>query len=180
MASVVSNSVTLWTVACQAPLSMGFCRQEYWSGLPCPPPGDLPNPRIEPMSLMSHALASRFFTTRTTRETTCGPRPILFLLQPQFALGKGRIQHKEIFKGSSIFGIFYFVFFSWLLRPGPWKPTLWAGSYFYWVCCCLASCLGLYVSHWILIASWKRSSLFCLVGEDWKPREMKLVHVLLL
>ena len=80
--SVVSNSVTLWTVACQAPLSMGFCRQEYWSGLPCPPPGDLPNPRIEPMSLMSPALASRFFTTRTTREATCGPRLILFLLQP--------------------------------------------------------------------------------------------------
>ena len=40
--------VTLWTVACQAPLSMGFSRQEYWSGLPCPPPGDLPDPGIEP------------------------------------------------------------------------------------------------------------------------------------
>ena len=41
---------TLWTVACQAPLSMGFSRQEYWSGLPCPPPGDLPDPGIEPGS----------------------------------------------------------------------------------------------------------------------------------
>ena len=40
--------VTPWTVACQAPLSMGFSRQEYWSGLPCPPPGDLPNPGIKP------------------------------------------------------------------------------------------------------------------------------------
>ena len=40
-----------WTVAHQAPLSMGFSRQEYWSGLPCPPPGNLPNPRIECMSL---------------------------------------------------------------------------------------------------------------------------------
>ena len=39
-----------WTVAFQAPLSMGFSRQEYWSGLPCPPPGDLPNPGIEPRS----------------------------------------------------------------------------------------------------------------------------------
>ena len=39
--------VTLWTVAHQAPLSMGFSRQEYWSGLPCPPPGDVPNPGIE-------------------------------------------------------------------------------------------------------------------------------------
>ena len=41
---------TLWTVACQALLSMGFPRQEYWSGLPCPPPGDLPNPGIKPRS----------------------------------------------------------------------------------------------------------------------------------
>ena len=48
--SVVSNSVTLWTVAHQAPLSTGFSRQEYWSGLPCPPPWDLPNPGIKPMS----------------------------------------------------------------------------------------------------------------------------------
>ena len=45
----------LWTVAHQAPLSMGFCRQEYWSGLPCPP-GDLPDPGIEPVFLTSLAL----------------------------------------------------------------------------------------------------------------------------
>ena len=42
--------VTPWTVACQSPLSMGFSRQEYWSGLPCPSPGDLPDPGIEPRS----------------------------------------------------------------------------------------------------------------------------------
>jgi len=42
-----SNSATLWTAAHQAPLSMGFSRQEYWSGLPRPPPGDLPDPGIE-------------------------------------------------------------------------------------------------------------------------------------
>ena len=59
---------TLWTVAHQAPLSMGFSRQEYWSGLPCPPPGDLPHPGIEPASLMSPALADRFFTTSATWE----------------------------------------------------------------------------------------------------------------
>ena len=53
---------TLWTAACQAPLSMGFSRQEDWSGLSCPPPGDLPNPGIEPASLMSSALAGGFFT----------------------------------------------------------------------------------------------------------------------
>ena len=45
----------IWTVAHQAPLSMGFSRQEYWSGLPRPPPGDLPNPGIEPISLASPA-----------------------------------------------------------------------------------------------------------------------------
>ena len=69
MTLVVDNSVTPWTVACQAPLSMGFfSRQEYWSGLPCPPPGDLPDPRIEPLSLMSPAWADGFFTTSATWE----------------------------------------------------------------------------------------------------------------
>ena len=56
---------TPWTVACQAPLSMGFSRQEYWSGLPSPPPGDFPEPGIEPKS---PALAGRFFTTSVTWE----------------------------------------------------------------------------------------------------------------
>ena len=58
--------VTLWTIAQQAPLSMGFSRQEYWSGLPCPPPGDLPDPGIEPASLMSPGFAGGFFTTSAT------------------------------------------------------------------------------------------------------------------
>ena len=57
---------TLWTVACQAPLSMEFSRQEYWSGLPFPSPGHLPNPGIKPVSLMSPALAGGFFTTSVT------------------------------------------------------------------------------------------------------------------
>ena len=48
------------------PLPMGFSRHEYWSGLPCPPPGDLPNTRIEPRSLKSPALADGFFTTSVT------------------------------------------------------------------------------------------------------------------
>ena len=48
--SVKSDSATPWTVACQAPLSMEFSRQEYWSGLPCPAPGDLPNLGTEPRS----------------------------------------------------------------------------------------------------------------------------------
>ena len=59
--------VTQLTVACQAPLSMGFSRQEYWSGLPCPP-GDLPDPRIKPVSLMSPTLVGGFFFTSTTSE----------------------------------------------------------------------------------------------------------------
>ena len=59
---------TTWTVACQAPLSLGFSRQEDRRGLPCPPPGDFPDPGIKHVSLMSPALAGRFFTTSTTWE----------------------------------------------------------------------------------------------------------------
>ena len=64
--SRVQLFTTLWIVACQAPLFMGFSRQEYWSGLSCPPPGDLPNSGIEPTSLKSYALAGSFFTTSAT------------------------------------------------------------------------------------------------------------------
>ena len=53
-------------IAHQPPLSMGFSRQEYWSGLPCPPPEDLPNPETEPTSLSSPALVDRFYVTSTT------------------------------------------------------------------------------------------------------------------
>ena len=57
------------TVAHQAPLSMGFSRQEYWNGLPFPPSGDLPNPGIKPMSSVSLALAGEFFTTEPPGKT---------------------------------------------------------------------------------------------------------------
>ena len=60
--------VTPWTLARQTPLSLGFPRQEYWSGLLFPPPGDLPHPAIIPESLESPALAGRFFTTSATWE----------------------------------------------------------------------------------------------------------------
>ena len=66
--SHVQLFASLWTIACQAPLSMGFSREEYWSGLPCPPLGNLPDPGIEPMSLMSPAWTGRFFTTTATWE----------------------------------------------------------------------------------------------------------------
>ena len=59
---------TPWAVAPQASLSIGFSRQEYWKGLPCPSPEDLPNPGTEPTSLMSPTLASVFFTTGATWE----------------------------------------------------------------------------------------------------------------
>ena len=67
--SVVSDSLqpTPGTIACQVPLSLGFARQEYWSGLPCPSPGDLPNPGIKPrspvlqeVSLLSKPLGKSF------------------------------------------------------------------------------------------------------------------------
>ena len=62
MHSVVSNSATPWTVARQAPLSTGFSRQEYWSRMSFPSPEDLSDPGIEPVSLVSPALAGGFFT----------------------------------------------------------------------------------------------------------------------
>ena len=57
---------TLWTVACQSPLSMGFSRQEYWNRLPSPPPGHLPDPGIKLKSLMPPVLSGGFFNTSTT------------------------------------------------------------------------------------------------------------------
>ena len=66
--SCVRLFVSRWTVAHQAPLSMRLSRQEHWSGLPCPPPRDLPDPGILPMSLTSPELAGRFFITGTTWE----------------------------------------------------------------------------------------------------------------
>ena len=71
--SCVQLSAALWTVARQALLSMGFSRQEYWNGLPCPPPGDLPDPGIKPVSLMSPALTGGFVTTSVTWEALARP-----------------------------------------------------------------------------------------------------------
>ena len=68
-----------WTLACQAPLSMGFSRQEYWSGLPCPPPGDLPNPGMEPRSHVSCISRGFFISSVTWKVPT--PRIVIFKLQ---------------------------------------------------------------------------------------------------
>ena len=70
-AESLQSCLTLWDpMVCspQAPLSMGFSRQEYWSGLPCSSPGDLPNPGIKPSSLPSPSLSGRFFTTSAAWE----------------------------------------------------------------------------------------------------------------
>ena len=74
---------TPWTVACKAPLSMGFSRQEYWSGLSCPPSGDLPNKGIKPRSFMSPALA---FTTSATWEALLLVSPVIWMLTKVFAI----------------------------------------------------------------------------------------------
>ena len=74
--SCVQLFATLWTVSHPAPLSMEFSMQEYWSGLPCPPPDDLPDPGIKPTSLMSPALAGGFFTASTTWEARWQVSPL--------------------------------------------------------------------------------------------------------
>ena len=71
-----------WTV-----FPLGFSRQEYWNGLPYPPPGDLPDLGLKPESLMASALASGFFTTSTTREA--------FILLPSYLNGADGRQHKS-------------------------------------------------------------------------------------
>ena len=77
--SQVQLFATLRTVAHQAPLSMGFSKKEYWSGLPCPPPEDFPKWGIEPASLTSPALAGGFFTTSATWEAPSVSHRVLFL-----------------------------------------------------------------------------------------------------
>ena len=86
--SCVRLLATPWTVARQAPLSLRFSRQEYWRGLPCPPPGDLPNPEMESMS---PALAGGFFTTAPPGDKTQNLCPLgiyiletkTYILRPQ-------------------------------------------------------------------------------------------------
>ena len=86
----------LLTVARQVVLSMGCSRQEYWSGLPCPPPGDLPNSGIEPTSIRSPVLAAGFLTTSTTWEAP----PHTQHTHPQF-------NHGESYQANLSEGAFY-------------------------------------------------------------------------
>ena len=88
--------MVLWTAACQAPLSMGFSRQEHWSGLPCPPPGDLPDPGIEPVSQKSPTLAGRLFTTSAAWEALIKHMTTWMNLRGSM-LSEGRQSQKVIF-----------------------------------------------------------------------------------
>ena len=116
--SLIQLYVTLWTVAPQAPLSMGFSRQEYWSGFPYPPPGDLPDPWIKPRSVMSPALAGGFFTTSVTWEAlTQGESEVaqscLTLCNPMdYSL-----------PGSSIHGIFQARIPEWVAISFSWRSS---------------------------------------------------------
>ena len=75
--AVVSDSATPWTVAHQVPLSMEFSRQEYWSGVPFHPPGDLPEPGIKPVSPASPALAGGSLQIRPGKKKPCKTCPTL-------------------------------------------------------------------------------------------------------
>ena len=94
-----------WTVAHQAPLSMGFSGQEHWSGLPCPPPGDLPSPGVEPASLVSSALAGRFFTPAPPG------KPIPREATSEFALSYLLCLHSRRLSNALFWDSFYFLFF---------------------------------------------------------------------
>ena len=76
---------------------MGFSRQEYWSGFPCSPPGDLPDSGIKPASLASPALAGRFFTTTTTWEAPCPDTGEVL----NVIVDRGHKKHSEREKGGS-------------------------------------------------------------------------------
>ena len=75
-----------WTIACKAPLSMGLSRQEYWSGFPCPPPGDLSNPEMEPVSLMSFALQADSLPTAPPEESMLLLLLLLQMIKRQYGL----------------------------------------------------------------------------------------------
>ena len=101
--SVMSDSATPWTIACQTPLFITFPRQEYWSGLPFPPPGDLPDPGIKPIS---PALAGVFFTTSTTWEAPNYCLPVGFLRNSAISWQKW-VVHLHLEQSCSFFFSFF-------------------------------------------------------------------------
>ena len=96
---------TPWTVALQAPPSMGFSRQEYWSRLPCPPPRDLPDPWIKPASLSSLSLAGGFFISRATWDPGVKCRGLRWVRwHPTPVLLPGKSQEQRSLLGCSPWG----------------------------------------------------------------------------
>ena len=94
--SRVQLFATLWTIACQALHVMGFSRQEYWSGLPCPSPGDLPDPGIKFASLTSPSLAGGFFTTSATWKASAFHKGSIKLPSGSFQVN--RLQAEKLLK----------------------------------------------------------------------------------
>ena len=113
--SLTCLTVTPQTVTHQVPLSMGFSRQEYWSGLPFPSPGDLPNPAIKLAFLMSPSLIDKFFTTSTTMEKAMAPHSSTLAWKIPWTEEPGRLQSM----GS--------------LRVGhDWATSLWLFTFMHW------------------------------------------------
>ena len=90
-------------MAHQVPLSRGFSRQEYWNGLPLPPPGDLPNLETEPTSLMFPAPAGGFFTTHTTWEAHTTSMPLKLELESSHFVSNSSLSHVDQISLASAF-----------------------------------------------------------------------------
>ena len=116
--------MTPWTVAHQAPLSMGLTRQEYWMGSPCPTPGDLPKLEIKPTSLMSPALAGDFFATSATWKTCYKCELCFFKICIYLVLAAlGLHCYMQVFSSCSEWGLLFPV------AHGPlmwWPLLLWS------------------------------------------------------
>ena len=116
MLSHVRLFETLWTVTCQAPLSIGFSQQEYWSGLPFPSPGDLPNPGTEPASPAAPALAGRFFTTEPPGKPKLYIRTSLKINPKKGTLWNSGLCWRSFMKSASKF------YKKWTLRTAFFMP----------------------------------------------------------
>ena len=142
MLSHVQLFAPLWTVAHQAPLSMGFPRQESWSRLPFPSPGDLPMPGVKPSSLMSPALADRFFTTSATWEA----KTLTFLIEGEMCMRAEPLQSCPTLcdsvdcsqSGFSVLGILQARILEWIAmlfsRGSSWPRD--------WTCISYVSCIA--------------------------------------
>ena len=131
---------TLWTVAHQAPLSTGFSKQKYWSGLPFSPPGDLPDPEIKPTYLMSPVLTGGYFTTGASYGGfPAAPAPCRSLTQV-----RGH-SHREVFPDNLVFLKFTSIFWSHYVLCGNHNFQF----FFFLICQCICLLICLHVYCWI-------------------------------